>query len=67
METKILVEYIDNDLLLKKLSYNNNFIPHKGDEIWIDDECYIVNEITGHFYSVKCQKDKIRIYINKKL
>ncbi len=66
MESKIVVEYIDNNLLLKKLSCSNEFIPHKGDEIWIDDECYLVNEITAHFYTVKCQKNKIRVYIHKK-
>jgi hypothetical protein len=66
MKSKLTIEYIDNDLLVKKLKCNSNFIPHKGEEIWIDDECYVVNEITAYFYTVRCQDDKIRVFINKK-
>jgi hypothetical protein len=59
------VEYIDS-VLSKVLTLDSFYIPHKGEEVWIDDTCFVVQEVIPYFYSKQCKQNKIRVFINKK-
>ena len=61
----IMIEYIDS-MLQNKIFNSYPYIPHKGDELWIEDECYLVSEVTPYFYSKNCKRDRIRVYLEKK-
>lgn len=60
---KVTVEYIDEDTLDVKTLNMYPYIPHEGENIWIDDNKYEVTSVIPYFYKNNCKEDKIRVYI----